>query len=405
MGQVGTVRSAGSGPARGLYAGDVWSALLSPWAEPAVDHPPPRGRADWVLAALVAATAVLEALVRRDLVWPPVAVAFGCVLAAAVLLRRTRPLLAVVLAFGGSAALDAAAFAAGTGPVVLYGGVVVLVLVHALFRWGAGREAAVGLGIMAVGFLTSVATDFPGTTDTIGGAAVLLLTAALGVLVRYRAAARTHLVARARSQERAQLARELHDTVAHHVSAIAIQAQAGLFLARSSSLGGATEALEVIEDEAARTLAEMRTMVGALRDRQDRPAMAPGRRIADIQDLAADGAHSLPVDVELHGDLADLPPALESALYRVAREAVTNARRHAHRATRVRVELSGEESRIRMTVSDDGTRTPTAPNPSGYGLVGMAERVELLGGTFTAGPDPERGWSVRAVLPRGGPAT
>ncbi|MEX5270723.1 sensor histidine kinase [Kocuria sabuli] len=383
----------------------MWSALWTPWVEPAMDHPPPRGRADWALAAVVAATAVLEALVRRDLVWPPVAVALGCGLAAAVLFRRTRPLLAVVLAFGGSAALDAATFAAGTEPVVLHSGAVVLVLVYSLFRWGAGREAAIGLGIMAVGLLASVTVDFPGTTDTIGGAAVLLLTAALGLLVRYRAAARAHLVAQARSQERAQLARELHDTVAHHVSAIAIQAQAGLFLARSSSLGGATEALEVIEGEAARTLAEMRAMVGVLRDRQDGPAMSPRRRIAHIQDLAADGTHSLPVDVELHGDLTDLPPALESALYRVAQEAVTNARRHAHRPARVRVELTGDERRIRMTVSDDGAHAPIAPHSSGYGLVGMAERVELLGGTFTAGPDPDRGWSVRAVLPRGGPAT
>lgn len=379
--------------------------MLSPWAEPPVGDPPPRGRADWVLAVIVAVTSVFEAVVRRDLVWSPVAVGFGCGLAVAVLFRRSHPLLAVAFAFGGFAALDVATFVVGAGPVVLYSGAVVLVLTYSLFRWGAGRDATIGLGIMAGGFLTSVTTDFPGAADTIGGAAVLLFTAALGVLVRYRSTAREHLVAHARSQERAQLARELHDTVAHHVSAIAIQAQAGLFLARSSSPGGATEALEIIEGEAARTLAEMRTMVGALRDHQDLPAMAPGRRIADIERLAASGTHSLPVDVELRGDLTDLPPPLEAALYRVAQEAVTNAQRHAHRATQVRVELTGNDTEVQMTVSDDGARSTTIPTSLGYGLIGMAERVTLLGGTFTAGPDPDRGWSVRAALPRGGTAT
>lgn len=379
--------------------------MLSPWSEPAVQNPPPRGRADWVLAVMVAATVVLEALVRRDLVWPPVAVGFGCGLAVAVLFRRTHPLLAVAFGFGGFTVLDLATFVAGTGPVVLYSGAIVLVLAYSLFRWGAGRDAAIGLGILAVTFLTSVTVDFPGAADTIGGAAVLLLTAALGMLARDRSAARAQLIARARSDERAQLARELHDTVAHHVSAIAIQAQAGLFLARSASPGGATEALEIIESEAARALAEMRTMVAALRDRQDQPAMSPRRRIADIESLAAYGTHSLPVDVELRGEFTDLPPALEAALYRVAQEAVTNAQRHARRATHVWVELTGNDQEIRMTVSDDGARTTFTPNPSGYGLIGMAERVTLLGGTFTAGPGSERGWSVRATFPRGGTAT
>jgi signal transduction histidine kinase len=130
---------------------------------------------------------------------------------------------------------------------------------------------------------------------------VLLFAAALGVSIRYRGTAREQLVEQARFQGREQLARELHDTVAHHVSGIAIQAQAGLILARSSSLRGATEALEVIDREAAQTLAEMRTMVGALRDRQGQPAVAPRRRVADIEGLAANGADSLRVDVELCG--------------------------------------------------------------------------------------------------------
>lgn len=187
--------------------------------------------------------------------------------------------------------------------------------------------------------------------------------------------------------------------MAHHVSAIAIQAQAGLVLARSSSsLSGATEALEIIDREAARTLAEMRTMVGALRDRRGSPAVAPEFGIADIEGLSA-GAGQLRMNVVLRGELADLPRALETAVYRVAQESVTNARRHAQQATRVQIDVTVSPSAVDVTVSDDGARR-TTPSPAGFGLVGMTERVTLLGGTLSAGPNPDRGWSVRASLPR-----
>ncbi|WP_029663018.1 sensor histidine kinase [Cellulomonas sp. KRMCY2] len=378
---------------------------MSLWVEPAVKDPPARGRRDWALAAIVMVGVALEAVLRRDLTWPPVAVGVGCGVAVAVLYRRSHALIAVALAFGALAVLDVAASVAGAEPVVLYSGAVVLVLAYALFRWGAGRDAAVGLGIMLLAVVVSVLTDFTGASDAIGGAAVVLFAAVLGVLVRYRAAAREKLVDQAKLEERAQLARELHDTVAHHVSAIAIQAQAGLFVARSgSSLIGATEALEIIDREAAQTLAEMRTMVGALRDRDDPSAMAPQRRVADIERLAARSTGSLHVDVALSGELANLHPAVEAALYRVAQESVTNARRHAQQATRVEVAVIGGPTEVEMTVDNDGAR-PTNPNAAGYGLVGMTERVTLLGGTFSAGPRLSGGWGVRAVLPRRGPAT
>lgn len=110
---------------------------------------------------------------------------------------------------------------------------------------------------MAASFIASLATDFTGAADAIGGAVVLLFSAALGASIRYRQTARDQLIERAELQERELLARELHDTVAHHLSAIAIQAQAGLFLAGSSSLSGAVEALEIIEQEASQTLTEL----------------------------------------------------------------------------------------------------------------------------------------------------
>lgn len=247
----------------------------------------------------------------------------GCVLAVAALVRRTHCLAAVALAFGALVVVDVAAIVIGSEPVVLYGAAVVLMLVYSLFRWGAGRDVVLGMGIVLLGFSVSVLTDFSGLVDALGGAAVLLLAAALGVAVRYRIMARQQLVEQAKLYEREQLARELHDTIAHHVSAIAIQAQAGLVLGRSSSPSRAGEALAVIDREAAEALAEMRAMVGALRDRRDQQSLAVGRRLADLERLAAKGTDSLRVDVERRGDLTGLTPTLEAALYRVAQESIT----------------------------------------------------------------------------------
>ncbi|WP_179855182.1 sensor histidine kinase [Paractinoplanes atraurantiacus] len=139
--------------------------------------------------------------------------------------------------------------------------------------------------------------------------------------------------------------------IAEATAGIAIQAQAGLVLARSSSLSGATEALEVIDREAARTLTELRTVLGALRDRH---------QLADIEDLAAE---SLRIDVEFRGDLTNLPPAVEGALYRVTQESITNAQRHARRATRVRVEGCRSWTASRPPAcSPDRTRPTRSPS-------------------------------------------
>jgi signal transduction histidine kinase len=375
------------------------------WAEPAAPDPPQRGRRDAVLAAIVLAAAALETVARPDLTWRPVAAALGCGLAVAVLFRRARPLPATALGFGAIALVDVAAHLAGADPVVLYSGSVVLLLAYSLLRWGSGRDTVLGLAVMAAGFATAVGTDPTAAGDAIGGAGVLLSAAALGLAIRYRGSAREHLIERAKVAEREQLARELHDTVAHHVTAIAVQAQAGLFLARSSSsLTGATDALEIIDREAAQTLTEMRAMVGALRDRRNRPTLAPQQGLAAIEHLASPTQEPR-VDVQLLGDLQNLPPAVEAALFRVAQESVTNARRHTRDATRIEVTVTATATHVQLTVTDDGSRTSTAstgPPPGGYGLVGMTERVTLLGGTLTAGPNPGRGWTVRADLPRRG---
>jgi signal transduction histidine kinase len=232
--------------------------------------------------------------------------------------------------------------------------------------------------------------------------AVMSAAIALGVALRFRARARLRELDQVKLLEREQLARDLHDTVAHHISAMAIRAQAGLATSAARP-DAAADALHVIEAEAARALDEMRAMVRVLR--QDQPAdLEPGRGIADLEQLASHRASGPAVLVEFSGHLHDLPPSVGSALYRLAQESITNARRHARHATRIEVRVAADDTSVHLRVSDDG-ESSLVRRPPGYGLIGMMERADLLGGTCTAGPGPNRGWTVTAVLPRAGAAT
>jgi signal transduction histidine kinase len=371
-----------------------------------VPNPPPTGWQDWTLVAALAAVAVVEAVFRDGLVWRPLVVVLGVVPLFTLLWRRSHPLTAVVLAYGFHAVVEFAPVFGEHhhGDRTLYSSAFVLLLPYSLARWGAGREKLLGIAFV-IG--SHVVTGFEGLVGVIemGAAlAVLLLPAALGAAVRYRSAVRVREVDQVKLRERGQLARELHDTVAHHVSAIVIQAQAGRTVATSDP-AAAVEALKVIEEEASRTLAEMRTMVGALREGEE-TSFAPQRGVADIERLAERAGDSPRVEVAPSGDLTDLTPSVDAAVYRLAQESITNALRHARRATRVLVAVAGERDCVRLTVTDDGDVGPAGLNgTSGFGIVGMTERAELLGGTLHAGPNHERGWTVTAVLPRSGTAS
>jgi signal transduction histidine kinase len=201
--------------------------------------------------------------------------------------------------------------------------------------------------------------------------------------------------------QREQLARELHDTVAHHVSAIAIQAQAGRTVAETRP-EAVLDALAVVEKEASRALTEMRTIVGALR-RGEQSDLTPQPGVADIERLAKSTGNAPQVDVTVTGDLDELPPSVNAALYRLAQESVTNALRHARHATLVHVVVTGNDDSVRLTVWDDGEGRPAdTSSSSGFGLLGMAERARLLGGAFEAGPNRDGGWTVYAELPKSG---
>ncbi|MCX5260965.1 histidine kinase [Streptomyces canus] len=203
--------------------------------------------------------------------------------------------------------------------------------------------------------------------------------------------------AQAVTAERARMARELHDMVANHLSAIAIHSTAALSIDDPET---SREALSVIRENSVDGLAEMRRLIGILRDGSGdhEPAAAP---TLDGLTALVDSARANGLDVTLSTDgptPADVPVPVELAAYRIVQESLTNALKHACPG-RVGVSLAQRDGELTVAVSSpygdrDGPRAPG----SGAGLVGMRERAALLGGTFDAGPDGPH-WTVRATLP------
>ena len=377
------------------------ATVRSLWAEPRVPNAPKQLWWDWVLVATLVVLAAIETVAREDVVWRPVNLILIVAVAPMLLWRRTHPLAMVAIAFSLFAVVDLAAIVIGVtwdgpNPTAL----VLLLFPYALFRWGSGREATIGLAFVLSPVVLGAARRRP-VGEVLGGALILLFAAALGAAFRYRSSARLGGRDQAKLREREQLARELHDTVAHHVSAIAIQAQAGRTVAESHP-EAVLDALAVVEKEASRALTEMRTIVGALR-RGEQSDLTPQPGVADIERLARSTGNAPHVDVTLTGDLDELPPSVDAALYRLAQESVTNALRHARHATLVHVVVTGHDDSVRLTVWDDGDARPAdAGSSSGFGLLGMAERARLLGGAFEAGPNRDGGWTVHAELPKSG---
>jgi signal transduction histidine kinase len=334
--------------------------MRSLWSAPRPPGAPGRSGRDWTVAGVFAALAILEALTRPGS--QPAAVA-ALVLTPTLLGRRRHPLVVLLIA---TAAL--LAVRGDQGYSVAY----LLLLPYSLIRWGSGRD------IVAGSLAAAVVTGLYYRPE----AGLVVAAGALGLAMRYRAQERARELDQARLRERERIARDLHDTVAHHVSAMAIQAQAGL-------AASPAEALLLIEAEAARALAEMRAVVRALGD--------DGAYVGELARLAVPGHDGPPVDLAIEGNLDNLPPVVGAALFRLAQEAVTNARRHAD-ATRIEIRVAADDTSVHLRVTDDGD--VRGADREGPGLTGMRERAVLLGGVCTAGPNPDRGWSVTATLPR-----
>lgn len=229
--------------------------------------------------------------------------------------------------------------------------------------------------------------------------ALLLIVAAVstGLLLRVMAAARAQQLAQARREERFALARDVHDTVAHHMTGIIVQAQASRHVAERDPTA-ATRALEEIEQASTEALTAMRRVVAMLREDNTSAPREPTDLRAALQQLANPVSHP-PVFLTLHDDPdAPIPPEVSSTVLRIAQESLANARRHAH-ASRIDVETRLEEQQVTLDINDDGRAGSPPTYGHGYGLEGLAERVDTLGGDFTAGPSQNGGWHVHARLP------
>lgn len=352
----------------------------------------------WWFSVFIGVAALVEVSLRHDLPSRLAAVAFSFAIAFALLFRRTHPLAATGFAFTLATAVTLVRHHVGLAELSTLSSAGILVLPYALCRWASKRDVVIGLGFVALTWFTSLLSGELRTLEEIVGSAVVMtLPASIGAGLRFRDEAHGHALEQARSLEREQLARELHDSVAHHLTAITLQAQAARAVMKVSP-DDAANALAAIESESKRTLVELRAIVGALRDE---PSLAPAAGLAELRGLAQDTARPK-VEVSLEGDLVGLAPVLERALFRLAQEAVTNAIKHARNASTVTVRVTGGP-RVQLSARDDGEAT--SARGSGFGLVGMAERVALLGGTFEAGPLPGRGWRVDADFPRTGAAS
>ena len=215
------------------------NALRSLWAEPRPTNAPDRGPRDWALVAALVGWSLVEAVsgrswvLRQDLAPRPLLLLATLAVLGSLLWRRTHPLVAVAVSFGTLTILDIVRILTGSQGALLNSMSASLILAYALFRWGSGREAASGLGVILLWLAITYVADPMSLAETVAGYAFFLFAAALGAAIRYRAKIRIRDIDQAKAREREQLARELHDTVAHHVSGIAIQAQAGRAIAAS----------------------------------------------------------------------------------------------------------------------------------------------------------------------------
>ncbi|MEM1229059.1 MAG: histidine kinase [Pseudomonadota bacterium] len=369
------------------------------WQEPRAPGGSGPTRRDWLLVAFVAVLCVIEGTLRKDLVWPLFTIALPPALMLTLPWRRTAPLRSLLIAFTINGLVQNSALVMDIPWTNLFSTVFLLILPYALLRWATGREIIIGLVFVYVSFAINITLARPPLPEVFAGSVFILLPCALGATARFRDMAQRRGRAQVRLAERERLARELHDTVAHHVSAIAVQAQAGQALAATDP-NAPTAVLATIEQAASATLAEMRQIVRTLRD-EDTAPRAPSVSMIDLQQLINGATSPFPIRLHTQGDLEPLDSALWETLYRLCQESITNAVRHASGAEELVISLTGDSAAVRFEARDDGERV-SRPGESGFGLAGMRERVSLLRGTFAAQPGETRGWIVTATLPRGG---
>jgi signal transduction histidine kinase len=299
--------------------------------------------------------------------------------------------------------------------VVPYDGVTFLVGCSALFLVGSLRDRAQAVAGFAVaeGVLVVVVHNDP--TSGVGNFVVasiifaIVWTIAFGVgrksLEADEAKERANRAEREReerarvavAEERARIARELHDVVGHSVSVMTVQASGVRRLLRPDQ-DREREALLVVERTGREALAEMRRMVGVLRRPEEAPALAPQPSLDHLSRLVDQAREAgLPVELRIEGEAIQLPAGIDLTAYRLVQEGLTNVVKHAE-ATRAEVLVNYGDGYLEVTVRDDGKGLGNGDG-GGHGLVGMRERVSVYGGEIDAGPQTGGGYRLRAKLP------
>jgi signal transduction histidine kinase len=366
---------------------------------------------DLLIAGALSAWAVLEAFFASGSGTVPLRILAGCAMTVPLAFRR-RYALPVVLVVAGVLVVRAVIGnpdeeAASYFPAVLLATFSVALYERRLVLAIAGGAFALActLGGVLLGFAEDAgASDDPGNLTIISFFVVAAWTA--GWLLRRRAehvrrveAESGDLAKEAVADERARIARELHDIVAHSVSIISLQATAAdQYLERDPAR--AREHLSTVRRVAHDALTEMRRLTGVLRDEQADYEPQPGLgRVAELVDQAR--AAGLDVSLTEEGERRVVPPGVDLAAFRIVQEALTNARKHAGAVAAqvcVRYSNSGVEVDVANAPGPGGNGARPARG-SGHGLVGMRERVRVYGGTLDTGPQPGGGFRVRARLP------
>jgi signal transduction histidine kinase len=340
--------------------------------------------------------------------------------------------LIVPLAWRRTHPVATAAVVAGFGflQIATYGSLLpadaaAILALYALAAYGPSWASRTGLTLAFVGILLALARYYAepfrsGVRYSVliaGFVAMLLLaTWALGTMRRLRRREEERLTERARllererdqegrlaaTAERARIAREMHDVVAHSLSVTISQADGGRYAARTDPQA-AIAALETIAVTGRQALADMRVLLGVLRQDEGRQ-LAPQPDTDTIPDLVEQvRSGGLEVSLEITGRARKLPPGPALAAYRIVQESLTNVLKHAGPTSRASVRLNWLADVLEVSVLDDGRGAGAAPShPGGQGVRGMHERAILHGGRLEAGPRPGGGFGVQAVLPYGG---
>jgi signal transduction histidine kinase len=353
------------------------------------------------LAVVLLALGELQVWLGDPVPHRPVAMAVATVpMYLTVAFRRAYPAQAGVLA----QALVATQFAIWGGVEVIPYSIAWGCAIYGLTVWTAPRTFAIAVAFVGISDLAAAALagSFANGVPfaVVVTAAMLVVRRVVGDRERRAQLAERERDVAAREavvEERARIARELHDAVAHHVSVMVVQAGAERRTLEGSN-DGTREVLETIERTGRSALTEMRRLLGMLRDETDHP-LHPQPGLADVPTLVSQLRDAgLAVRLEMDGDRRELPVGIELSAYRIVQEALTNALKHAGDAEAT-VHVRYGSDLLELEITDDGGGGHESSLPGGHGLVGMRERVALYGGRFRASPNPAGGFTVHALLP------